>query len=154
MSHMSLGTGQYLLEYGTGKLNFLGSNDRWSHIFKSVKTQEVIQDIASNARLIDVEGQNASIENLWILFTLHTRLDDFFGTARNVSYPLPRQMNMCRTPKPLLKKCFVPPILHPDNMFYNPAPISGVNFNLFHPPTPSLPTTFKKSYMFHTLLLL
>ena len=30
---------------------------------KTPKTQEVIQDIASNARLIDGEGQNTSIDD-------------------------------------------------------------------------------------------
>ena len=44
----------------------LGQNNRWPRVSKSLETQKVIQDIASNARLIDVEGQNASIENLWI----------------------------------------------------------------------------------------
>ena len=38
----------------------LGQNNRLS---KSLKTHKVFQDIASNAGLIDAEGQNASIND-------------------------------------------------------------------------------------------
>ena len=41
----------------------LGQNNRWPRISKSLKIQRVIQDIVSNARLTDAEGQNASIDD-------------------------------------------------------------------------------------------
>ena len=41
----------------------VGQNNWWSRISKSLKIQEVIQDIVPNARLIDAEGQNASIDD-------------------------------------------------------------------------------------------
>ena len=41
----------------------LGQNNRWPRIPKSLKIQRVIQDIVSNARLTDAEGQNASIDD-------------------------------------------------------------------------------------------
>ena len=42
---------------------FLDQNNRRSSISQSVKTLKVLQDIASNARLIHAEGQNASIDD-------------------------------------------------------------------------------------------
>ena len=42
---------------------FLGQNKRLSSISQSLKTQEVIQDIASNARLIHAEGRNAAVDD-------------------------------------------------------------------------------------------
>ena len=41
----------------------LGQNNRLPRISKSLKTHKVFQDIASNAGLIDAEGQNASIDD-------------------------------------------------------------------------------------------
>ena len=43
------------------EIEFLDHNKRWSSISRSLKTQEVIQHISSNAGLIHAEGQKAAI---------------------------------------------------------------------------------------------
>ena len=45
------------------EIEFIGQNNRWSSISRSLKTQEIIQDIASNAGLIHAEGQKAAIDD-------------------------------------------------------------------------------------------
>ena len=51
------------MEIRDREIEFFGLNNRWSRISKSLKTKEVIQDIASNAGLIHAEGQKAAIDD-------------------------------------------------------------------------------------------
>ena len=52
----------------------LGQNNRWSRISKSLKTQEVIQGVVSNVRLIDAEGQKSQAFSIYKAITVKNKL--------------------------------------------------------------------------------